>query len=267
MWVPTSKHHEHYTNGQVSWLCCRKALRLITPSSRPNRRASLGKNILLSEAPQRCFSYRAILVAMVSQNSLVLDFVLYRTIIAAQNGVSHRCACVKLSTKEGVSHYFGGVPTSLKILLKYRAIWGIAILRDMGPLRSCLPCWKQKDHEKERQQTGAKPPRPSSHTSFPLQEATLLKPLYALCASGTSCTSMLASLFHHDDGRMPLHSKCLSQDFHFLLQGPRTLELIFKPREAQRIIDFDLSGTGDSQRADSRESIRANHSQLTPLFL
>ena len=28
------------------------------------------------------------------------------------------------------------------------------------------------------------------------------------------------------------------QDFHFLLQDPRTLELIFKPREAQRIIDF-----------------------------
>ena len=28
----------------------------------------------------------------------------------------------------------------------------------------------------------------------------------------------------------------------------------------------ELSGTGDSQR-DSRESIRANHSQLTPLFL
>ena len=29
---------------------------------------------------------------------------------------------------------------------------------------------------------------------------------------------------------------------------------------------LDLSGTGDSQR-DSRESIRANHSQLKPLFL
>ena len=40
-----------------------------------------------------------------------------------QNGVSHRCACVKLSTKGGVSHHFGGVRTSLK---KYRAIWGIA---------------------------------------------------------------------------------------------------------------------------------------------
>ena len=29
---------------------------------------------------------------------------------------------------------------------------------------------------------------------------------------------------------------------------------------------WNLSGTGDSQR-DSRESIRANHSQLKPLFL
>ena len=29
---------------------------------------------------------------------------------------------------------------------------------------------------------------------------------------------------------------------------------------------INLSGTGDSQR-DSRESIRTNHSQLTPLFL
>ena len=41
-----------------------------------------------------------------------------------QNGVSHRCACVKLRTK-GVSHHFGGVLTSLK---KYRAIWGIAAI-------------------------------------------------------------------------------------------------------------------------------------------
>ena len=59
----------------------------------------------------------------------------YRAIIV-QNGVSHRCACVKLSTKGGVSHHFGGVLTSLK---KYRAIWGyrsdsIAVSRDMGPL-------------------------------------------------------------------------------------------------------------------------------------
>ena len=31
----------------------------------------------------------------------------------------------------------------------------------------------------------------------------------------------------------------LHQDFHFLLQDPGNLELILKPPEAQRIIDFD----------------------------
>ena len=46
---------------------------------------------------------------------------------ALQNGVSHRCVCVKLcSTRGGVSHHFGGALTSLK---KYRAmIWGIAAI-------------------------------------------------------------------------------------------------------------------------------------------
>ena len=38
-----------------------------------------------------------------------------------------------------------------------------------------------------------------------------------------------------------------------------------KQFENERIL-AGLSGTGDSQR-DSRESIRANHSQLKPLFL
>ena len=33
-----------------------------------------------------------------------------------------------------------------------------------------------------------------------------------------------------------------------------------------KFVISELSGTGDSQR-DSRESIRANHSQLKPLFL
>ena len=42
-----------------------------------------------------------------------------------QDGVSHRCACVKLSAKGGVSHLFGGVPIALK---RYRAIWGIAAI-------------------------------------------------------------------------------------------------------------------------------------------
>ena len=59
------------------------------------------------------FSYRAILAAIVSQNSFVLVFVgggggiaqLSRDIL--QNGVSHRCAFVKLSTKGGYRTILG----------------------------------------------------------------------------------------------------------------------------------------------------------------
>ena len=79
------------------------------------------------EAQQRYFSYRAILVAILSQNSFV--FVLWGIAQISrdmlQNGVSHRCACVKQSAKGGLSHLFWGVLTSLK---KYRAIWGIAAI-------------------------------------------------------------------------------------------------------------------------------------------
>ena len=66
------------------------------------------------------------LVAIVSQNSFVLIFIGYRTIIAryVAKWVSHRCAFVKLSAK-GVLRHFGGVLTSLK---KYCAIWGITAL-------------------------------------------------------------------------------------------------------------------------------------------
>ena len=56
--------------------------------------------------PGAILSYRAILAAIVSQNSFVLVFVggtaqLSRDML--QNGVSHRCACVKLSTKGGIA--------------------------------------------------------------------------------------------------------------------------------------------------------------------
>ena len=64
-----------------------------------------------------------------------------------QNGVSHRCACVKLSAKGGVSHHSGGALTSLK---EYRAIWGNAAIVSRyraiwGPLSllqtySCYGC-------------------------------------------------------------------------------------------------------------------------------
>ena len=53
------------------------------------------------EAQQRYFSYHAMLAAIVSQNSFAFVFVgiaqLLRDML--QNGVSHRCAYVKLSTK------------------------------------------------------------------------------------------------------------------------------------------------------------------------
>ena len=80
--------------------------------------------------PARYFSYRATLVAIVSQNSLVLVFffVGYRTIIAryvAKGGIAQMCLCETKYPRGGVSHHFGGVLTSLK---KYRAIWGIAAI-------------------------------------------------------------------------------------------------------------------------------------------
>ena len=79
------------------------------------------------EAQQRYFSYRAILVAIVSQNSFVLVFMGYRTIIAryvAKWGIAQMCLC-ETKYQGGVSHHFGGVLTSPK---KYRAIWGIAAI-------------------------------------------------------------------------------------------------------------------------------------------
>ena len=93
-------------------------------SSLPCFRAA---DFLSLEAQQRYFSYRAILVAMVSQNSFVLVFMGYRTIIAryvAKWGIARMCLC-KTKYQGGVSHPFVGVLASLK---KYRAIWGIAAI-------------------------------------------------------------------------------------------------------------------------------------------
>ena len=91
------------------------------------------------EAQQRYFSYRAILVAIVSQNFIVLVFMGYRTLSRdmLQNGVSHRCACVEVSAKGGVSHHFGEVLTTLKKESRDTGYRGdsIAVSRDMGPLR------------------------------------------------------------------------------------------------------------------------------------
>ena len=79
------------------------------------------------EAQQRHLSYRAILVAIVSQNSVVLVFMGYRTIVVryvAKWGIAHICLC-ETKCQGGISHHFGGVITSPK---KYRAIWGIAAI-------------------------------------------------------------------------------------------------------------------------------------------
>ena len=68
-------------------------------------------------------------------NSLfVLVFLGYRTSIAryvAKWGIALICLC-KTRHQEGVSHPVGGL---LGWLRKYRAIGGIALSRDMGPLR------------------------------------------------------------------------------------------------------------------------------------
>ena len=53
-----------------------------------------------------------------------------------QNGVSHRCACVKLSTKGGYRTTLGGsanLPEKVSRDMRYRSD-SIAISRDMGPL-------------------------------------------------------------------------------------------------------------------------------------
>ena len=77
--------------------------------------------VAILEAQQRYFSYRAILLAIVSQNSFVLVFVGYRTIIAryvAKWGIAEMRLC-ETSFQGGVSHHFGGVLTSLKSIARY----------------------------------------------------------------------------------------------------------------------------------------------------
>ena len=67
------------------------------------------------------------LAAIVAQNSFVLVFMGYRTIIAryvAKWGIAQMCLC-EAKYQGGASHQFGEVLTTLK---KYRAIWGIAAI-------------------------------------------------------------------------------------------------------------------------------------------
>ena len=82
----------------------------------------------------RYFSYRAILVARVSQISLVLVFlcIRYRTIIAryvAKWGIAQMCLCETISTNGGGIAPLGGSAKLFKkyramaMLSQYRAIW------------------------------------------------------------------------------------------------------------------------------------------------
>ena len=84
----------------------------------------------LEAAQQRYFSYRAMLVAIVWQNSFVIVYSFTWGIAQSsrdmlQSGVSHRCVCVTLSTKGG-----GQILRDTG----YRCD-RIAISRDMGRLR------------------------------------------------------------------------------------------------------------------------------------
>ena len=65
------------------------------------------------------------------ENSLLCLFLCGVCTIMLQNGVSHRCACVKLGTNVGASHHFRGIsnlPEKVSRDVGYRS--------DMGPLRS-----------------------------------------------------------------------------------------------------------------------------------
>ena len=87
-----------------------------------------GARVAGLEAQQRYFSYRAIPVAIVSQNSFVRVFMGYRTIIArygAKWGIAQMCLCGTKYQGGGIAPFWGAAKTSLK---KYRAIWGIAAI-------------------------------------------------------------------------------------------------------------------------------------------
>ena len=98
------------------------------------------------EAQQRYSSYRAILVAMVSQNSFELIFmgIARLTRNTLQNDVSHRRACVKPGTKGGIASFWG-VLTSLE---KYRAVWGTQRAPRLKKFKISLRDWKYQERLK-----------------------------------------------------------------------------------------------------------------------
>ena len=95
---------------------------------------------LCLEAQQRYFSYRAIVVAIVSQNLFVLVFMGYCTIVAryvAKWGIAQMCQC-KTTCREGIAPFWvcASLPENVSRDMGYRSD-SIAISRDMGPLRIC----------------------------------------------------------------------------------------------------------------------------------
>ena len=101
------------------------------------------RGCMILEAQQRCFSFRIILVAIVSQNSLVLVFMWYHTVIAryvAKWGITQMLSGVNKFTKKGHRRILGSCNLPEKVLLDmgYRND-SIAISRDMGPLRAWSP--------------------------------------------------------------------------------------------------------------------------------
>ena len=90
--------HAHSSHRHSAAVHAGPACHFLSVATFADRRGE--KTVVLLEAHQRYFSYRAILVAIVSQKLLVLVFfggIAYLSRDMLQNGVSHRCACV-LST-------------------------------------------------------------------------------------------------------------------------------------------------------------------------
>ena len=117
------------------------------------------------EAQQRYFSYRAILLAKVSQNSLCLflwGIGAYRiaqlSCDMSQNGVSHRCACVKLNTKgaimgerkaplESIARY-GVLQRWYRNIVRYGATKTTVILNSLGNSRHKDPTIKPSSFQR-----------------------------------------------------------------------------------------------------------------------
>ena len=105
----------------------------------PGKSRKREKRAFFLRFPRICFSYRAILVAIVSQNSFVLVFMGYRTIIAqyvAKRRIAQICLCKTKCQGGGIAPFWGSanLPEKVSRDMVYRSD-SIAVSRDMGPLR------------------------------------------------------------------------------------------------------------------------------------